>query len=365
MSARTRRRDFLRLPVAAAGAAALPAARPQSSGARRRAIDEYDPANIKVATRLYLRTATDDDLLFLKQIGMRWVHAEFGANASYDMIKSSQERLSRFGIKIYVGVMDAYRSVKVQLGQPGRDEEIARFQTFLRDLGRLGVPAAKIDFHPGNVYTTKEIETPRGYKAREFSVDDFRSTVEKRRFDRDYSADDMWANYTYFIKAVLPVAEQASVRLALHPDDPPITPMNGVAKLFINYDGIKRAEQIAGSSKHWGLMYCVGTWSEGGDKMGKNVFEMIQDFGSRGKIVAVHFRNVSSPLPRFYETFQDDGYQDMYQIMKAFRQVKFAGSMVPDHIPEMKGDDKFRRAGHAYTVAFIRSLLRRANEEVG
>ena len=127
----------------------------------------------------------------------------------------------------------------------------------------------------------------------------FGTKVEKQAFEREYSADDIWANYTYFMKAVLPVAEKADVKLALHPDDPPIAKMNGVAKLFTHYDGYRRAEQIAGSSKHWGLTFCVGTWSEGGDKMGKNVFEMIRDFGGRGKIFEVHFRNVTRPLPAF------------------------------------------------------------------
>jgi mannonate dehydratase len=358
----TRRRDFLKLPLAA-GAAALPAA--AQTPARKSVLDEYHPDNIKIATRLYLRSATDDDLVFLKQIGMRWVHAEFGANAPYEMIRSTQERLGRYGIKIYCGVMDAYRSLKVQLGQSGRDEDIARFQVFLRDLGRLGVPVAKIDFHPANTYTTSEIETPRGYKAREFSVEDFRNKVEKQRFERQYSAEEIWANYTYFVKAVLPEAEKADVRLALHPDDPPLAMMNGVAKIFVHYDGIKRAEQVAGGSRHWGLTFCVGTWSEGGDQMGKDVFGMIQDFGGRGKIFTVHFRNVSSPLPRFHETFQDDGYLDMYQVMKSLRQARFSGSIVPDHIPQLNGDDRFRRAGHAYCIAAMRSLLRRANEEVG
>ena len=181
------------------------------------------------------------------------------------------------------------------------------------------------------------IESPRGYRAREFSVDDFRAKVEKQRFEREYSADDIWANYTYFIKAVLPVAEKADVRLALHPDDPPLPMMNGVAKLFVHYDGYKRADEIAGGSKHWGLTFCVGTWSEGGDKMGKDVFGMIQDFGARGKIFGVHFRNVSSPLPRFHETFHDDGYLDMYQVMKALRQARCTASLIPDHYPGSGG----------------------------
>ncbi len=259
----------------------------------------------------------------------------------------------------------AYRSLKVQLGRPGRDKDIETFRTFLRDLGRLGIPVANIDFHPGNTYTTAMVESPRGYSAREFKLSDFRSKVEKQFFEREYSAEEIWSNYTYFIKAVLPVAEEANVKLALHPDDPPLEKMNGVAKILTHYEGYHRAERIAGSSRQWGLTFCIGTWSEGGDRMGKDVFEMIRDFGGRGKIVDVHFRNVSSPLPHFVETFPDDGYQDMYRVMKALRQVRFSGTVVPDHVPGLVGDSGIRRAGTAYCIAYMRALLRRANEEVG
>jgi len=351
---RTPRRDFLRLPLAA-GAAALAAA-PRKN--------EHDPDNTKIATVVNIGSATDDLLLFLKQIGLRWIHADFGNDAPYEFIKSTQERLGRYGLKIHCAFLNAYRSLRLQLGQAGRDEDIEKFQTFLRDLGRLGVFSSKIDFHPGNTYTTAMIESPRGYRAREFSIDDFRAKVEKPRFERQYSAEDIWANYTYFIKAVMPVAEKADVRLALHPDDPPVAMMNGVAKIFTHYDGIQRADDIVGGSQHWGLTFCVGTWSEGGDKMGKDLFGMIRDFGARGKIFAVHFRNVSSPLPRFHETFHDDGYLDMYQVMKALRQVRCTASLIPDHYPGLAGDTN-RRATEAYSIAYMRALLRRANEEIG
>jgi mannonate dehydratase len=141
--------------------------------------------------------------------------------------------------------------------------------------------------------------------------------------------------------------------------------MNGVAKLFVNYEGYHRAEQIANGSPNWGLTFCVGTWSEGGDKMGKNVFEMIRDFGGRGKIFEVHFRNVTGPLPHFVETFPDDGYMDMYQVMKSLRQVRFNGAIEPDHVPHLAGDSGLLRAGTAYCIAYMRALLRRANEEIG
>ena len=328
-------------------------------------IAENDPANIKIAHRINARAVTDDDLLFFRQVGLRWARLEFGeAPISLDQLRGIQERFRKAGMEVYSGVHYSYRTTRLQLGQPGRDQDIETYCGFIRNLGKLGIPIASYDFHPANTYTTAMVEH-RGYTSREFDLADFRSKVEKRAFDRDYSAGEMWANYTYFVKAVLPVAKEAGVKLALHPDDPPITPMNGVAKLFTHYNGYHRAEEIASGSPNWGLTFCVGTWSEGGDKMGKNVFEMIRDFGARGKIFEVHFRNVTSPLPRFVETFPDDGYMDMYQVMKILRQVKFNGSAEPDHVPRLAGDKGILPAGTAYCIASMRAMLRSANEEAG
>jgi mannonate dehydratase len=346
------RRHFLSLPLAGAALA------------QRKTMGEHDPGNTRIAHRVSARIG-DDDLLFLKQIGLRWARVEFGDGpVSFDDLRHTQQRFERLGMKIFSGVHYAYRRLEVQLGRSGRDRYIEEYRAFLRDCGKLGIPVASYDFHPANTYTTAQVER-RGYLTREFKLDDFRSKVEKQAFEREYDAEEIWRHYTYFVKAVLPVAEEANVKLALHPDDPPIAKMNGVAKVLVHYDGYKRAEQISGGSKHWGLTFCVGTWSEGGAKMGKNVFEMIQDFGSRGKLFEVHFRNVTGPLPHFVETFQDDGYMDMYQVMKSLRQVKFDGAAEPDHVPQLAGDQGLRRAGTAYCIAYMRALLRRANEEIG
>jgi mannonate dehydratase len=99
--------------------------------------------------------------------------------------------------------------------------------------------------------------------------------------------------------------------------------------------------------------------------MGKDVFEMIADFGGRGKVFEVHLRNVSGALPHFVETFPDDGSLDLYRVVKALRQVGFSGVMEPDHVPQLAGDTGMRPSGTAYGVACLRALLRRANEEVG
>ena len=320
-----------------------------------------DERGIKLAHRLDARHTSDDDLLFLQQIGLRWVRLEFGdADVSLEDLKSIQERYARFGMRIYSGVHYSYRSTRVQLGLPGRDKDIETYCRFLRNLGKLQIPIASYDFHPANTYTTRMVQR-RGYTAREFDLNDFRAKVEKQAFEREYSAEEMWGNYAYFMKAVLPVAAESGVKLALHPDDPPIAKMNGVAKLFTHYDGYRRAEQVAGDSRFWGLTFCVGTWSEGGNAMGKNVFEMIEDFGGRGKILEVHFRNVSGQLPHFVETFPDDGYMNMYEVMKALRRVKFSGAAEPDHVPKLAGDTGILRAGTAYCIVYMRSLIERVN----
>ncbi|OGD19917.1 MAG: hypothetical protein A2W03_08485 [Candidatus Aminicenantes bacterium RBG_16_63_16] len=309
------------------------------------------------------RLVTDDELLFLKQIGVRWARLQFGAEeAPLDLIRGAQERCARYGLRVYSAVQTSYQSPAIQLGLPGRDKDIEAYCGFVRNLGKAGIPVASYDFHPGNTYQTATSEY-HGYTTREFDLDLFRAKLEKPRYDREFTAEEVWAGYAYFLKAVIPVAREAGVKLALHPDDPPVARMNGVTRIFNTYEGFRRAEELA-ASPNWGILFCVGTWSEAGAAAGKSVIDMIRDFGGRGKILEVHFRNVSSTLPRFYETFPDDGYVDMYAVMRALREVRFNGGLGADHVPGLAGDES-RRAGAAYCLAYIKALLRRANQEVG
>lgn len=365
-----RRRDVLEAGVVAGAAAIagcrLPAgviADAAHGGGPGRTIAQDDPLNIKIMREINARLISDNDLLFLKQIGIRWVRLQFGAEeAPLELIRGAQERCARFGLRVYSAVQTSYQSPAIQLGLPGRDKDIETYCEFVRSLGRAGIPVASYDFHPGNTFQTAASEY-HGYTTREFDLDLFRANLEKPRPDHEFTADDVWAAYTYFIKAVLPVAREAGVKLALHPDDPPVTRMNGVTRVFNTYEGFRRAEELA-ASPDWGILFCVGTWSEAGAGAGKSAVEMIRDFGGRGKILEVHFRNVSSPLPRFHETLPDDGYVDMYEVMKALREVRYHGGLGADHIPALEGDEN-RRAGAAYCLAYIKALLGRANQEIG
>src|SRR5262249_6513311 len=195
---------------------------------RKPALDEYDEKNTKLAHRVS-STISEDEILFLRQIGLRWMRVEFQAReADLDSLTQVQKRFAKHGIKIFSGMHPAYRSLRIQLGQKGRDEDIATYQIFLRGLGQLGIPVANYDFHPGNTYTTAQVER-RGYVAREFNLADFRQKVEKQRFEREYSADEIWENYTYFVKAVLREAENAGGNVDDHPGDPPVPKVNDLA----------------------------------------------------------------------------------------------------------------------------------------
>lgn len=367
--AAARRRDFFKLPLAS-GAAALLGNSPVAAAAeRRKAIDEFDPANIKLASRVSIRV-TDDDLMFLKQIGLRYIRAEIpSGDAVFKELAPARERFAKAGISLISSAYYGHQSPNILLGRPGpeRDKDIETCRAAIRELGRNGVSILVLDWLPANTFTTAMVDSARGYKTREFSTADFRSKVEKQKFEREYSAEEIWAAFAYFLKAVLPVAEEANVKLCMHPSDPPVEKMmNGVGRIFIDYEDYRRAERLAGNSRFWGVRLCVGTWAEGGDRMGKDVFEMIRDFGGRGKIFDVDFRNVTSPLPSFRETFLDDGHMNMYRVMKALRQVRYSGPLVPDHVPGLMGDPRGPgRAGLAYCIAYIRALLQAANEEVG
>src|SRR6516225_1373629 len=249
-----RRRGFLKASLAAGAIGALQQAPTLAVPAPavqlcKPVIDEHDPRNIKLAHRVP-SSASDDELLFLQQIGLRWARVELqAAEGEYDALSKVQQRFQSYGLRIFSVMHPAYRSLRIQLGQQGRDDDIEQYRTFLRSCGRLGIPLANYDFHPGNTYTTATVRR-RAYLAREFNLKDFRARVEKQRFGRQYSAKEIWETYTYFFRAVLPVAEKADVKLGLHPDDPPLAMMNGVAKIFTHYDGYRRAEELAGNSRH-------------------------------------------------------------------------------------------------------------------
>jgi len=319
-------------------------------------------------------TPTDEQLLFLKQIGAEYVSVgstpDLRTAEGFMQIK---KRYADAGITVWnIGNTSVHNMPEVTLNLPGRDQKIEEYKQYLRNLGKAGISYSTYA-HMGNGIWTSGRTTVRGASAREFDENspEARGNWDGKVFTRplshgrEFTKDEIWENYTYFIKQVAPVAEETGVHIGIHPDDPPVPVLAGVPRcIFGNFDGYNRAMTIANSA-NVGICLCCGTWLEGGKKLtGKDPEEMIRYFGAK-KIWKIHFRNVSAPLPHFVETFLDDGYLDMYQVMKTLREVGFRGAMEPDHVPKLVGDKGILPAGTAYCIAYMRGLLRRANEEVG
>ena len=174
--------------------------------------------------------------------------------------------------------------------------------------------------------------------------------------DRSLEVTDrqVWDNVSWFLERVVPVAEDAGVKLALHPDDPPVSPIGGVARVFRNQAALRRVVDIVPSDAN-GLTFCVGTIAA----MPGDVFEAIRYFGTRGKFHYVHFRNVTGTVPAFAETFIDEGYVDMVRAMRAFREVGFDGPMVEDHVPEMAGGPE-QWPAKAFALGYMRAVMQAA-----
>jgi len=315
-------------------------------------------------------TPTDDDLLFIRQLGVEYVSVgstpELRTAEGFLQIK---QRYAAAGIRVWnIGNTSVHNMPEVTLNLPGRDEKIEEYKQYLRNLAKAGVHYTTYAHMGNGIWTSGRAET-RGASAREFNM----ASPEKQgvwagktwreplSHGRAYTEKEIWDNYTYFIKQVAPVAEELGIMIGIHPDDPPVPVLAGVPRcIFSNFEGYKRAMEIA-NSPNVGICLCCGTWLEGGRKLtGKDPEEMIHYFGAK-KVWKIHFRNVSAPLPHFVETFMDNGYYDMYKIMKALRKVNFDGIVILDHSPTMVGG---RYAQTAYGVAYMKALLKRASDEI-
>jgi mannonate dehydratase len=326
------------------------------------------PPGMKIAAQV---TPEPDELElnFISQMGVEYVVLWTGPeNASAEYYASRKKLFADAGLKVYgFGNYAVHNQDAIVLGLPDRDAKIEEYKTHLRNLGKAGIHYTTYAHMANGIWSTPTEFTRGKAPARAFDLDKAevgwwvgREYHGPITHERTYSKEEIWENFRYFIQQVVPVAEEAGVRIGIHPDDPPVPELGGIPRcIFSSYDGYYKALEIA-NSPNIGLCLCVGCWLEGGSDMGKDVFETIRHFGERKQIFKVHLRNVDQPLPHFVETFLDNGYMDMYRVMKALRQVDFDGVVIPDHIPSMAND---RRVGTAYTIGYMKAMLERANAE--
>jgi mannonate dehydratase len=317
--------------------------------------------------------ASDEDLQFFQQLGVEWAmvgirHAE---QHTLDFYKALVRRFGEHGIKIYrITNLGVHNVPEITLNLPGRDQKVEELKQFIRNLGAAGI-YYNTYAHMGNgIWSSSSTKGRGGMEARRLDLNDAvgrwvdQTYAGELTHGRRYSEDELWENYAHMIRQVAPVAEDAGVRIGIHPDDPPVYALGGIPRcMFGNFEGYKRAMEIA-NSPNIGVCLCVGCWLEGGAiGMGVGVVDAIKHFAAKGQLYKVHFRNVSNPMPEpWVETLIDNGYQDMYEVMRALREVKFDGCIIPDHIPAMLGG---HRVGVAYSIAYMRALVQAANSAYG
>jgi mannonate dehydratase len=240
---------------------------------------------------------------------------------------------------------------KAMLGLSGRDEQIENVATTIRNMGQAGIPILGYNWMPNGVWRTSRTTLGRG-GATVTSFDMELAKSAPLSHGRVYTTEEMWRNYEYFLRAIVPVAEEAGIRLALHPDDPPVPSLGGVSRIFKDFDDFRRAMHLMDSPVN-GLDFCLGCWSE----MGPGVLEAVRYFGERGKILYVHFRDVQGTVPAFQECFINEGNNNMFLVLKTLKESGFSGFLIPDHVPHMTDDTEWGHRGRAYAIGYMSALL--------
>lgn len=311
---------------------------------------------------------TDDDLAWIRQMGIDYLNVQTGkGRATLDNFQAIKARAAAAGLQVWnISNNDNRNIEEVTLNLPGRDAKIAWLKQYIRDTGKAGIGYITYAHMANGIWSSATEKTRGGGTARAFRLETAKGTWNGKTYEgplthgRKYSKEELWENYTYFIREIAPVAEEAGVRIGIHPDDPPVPELGGIPRhIFGTYDGYVKALEIA-NSPNIGVCLCCGTWMEGGKSMGKDVFEAVRGFAKMGKLWKIHFRNVTAPQPYFVETYIDGGYTDMYKLMRTLVEVDFRGNLIADHVPAMSGA---RQSGWAYSMGYIRALYQAALAE--
>jgi mannonate dehydratase len=325
---------------------------------------------------------TDEYIAYAQQLGVPSIHVNTPAlpgTKRWEVadLLALRQRAEAAGLRLEAieNVPNSFY-MDAMLGRPGRDEEIENFQATIRNFGAAGIGLFGFHFFPVHVWRTSEGPDGRGgaivtgfdaaiatdprrrddvlVAHREKAQDDPFVKGAHFEVDRELDDDAMWANFEYFIRAVIPVAEEAGVRLCLHPDDPPVPTLGGVARLFRSVAALRRARELA-SSRAFAFDLCLGTVSEMGGSAA--VLEAIDTFGPSGDIAYLHMRDVKGTVPTFRECFLGEGNYDPAEVIRRLHGMAFDGFLIDDHVPRMIDDTPYCHRGRAQAVGYLQGLV--------
>jgi mannonate dehydratase len=351
----TTRRTFL-----LTSAVAL-AADPAAAQAPRRA----EPWMPKLSENL--ADVNPDTLRWLAQLGCKHViyqgtdgvDAEKKGYWSPGDVRAAKKACEAAGLVLESMMIPIDFYLQARLGKPGRDKEIENVCRTIRAAGDEGLPMMEWRFWP-DFYWDDRVGyfKVQGRGRAQYTAFDYDRVKDKPPFPEIgvVNEKEMWERFLYFARPIVAAAEKANVRLTMHPNDPPVPVMRGVARIFHHTDGLRRFLKEL-PSKHSGITFCQGTIAE----MGVDVLEEIRHFGKQGKIFLVHFRGVRGKVPKYTEVFLDEADLDMLQVMKTYREAGYTGPIVSDHTPRLEGDTPWGHRGRTFSHGYMRGLVQAVN----
>jgi mannonate dehydratase len=271
----------------------------------------------------------------------------------YESLATSKKVYEANGFNLIGLEGDQIDMTRIKLNLEGKEADIEKYCSMLENMGRLGVKLLCYNFmYPGWYRTHKSLPERGGATVSGFSYEAaLKEPISKYA---PISETQLWENYQYFIEQVMPIAEANGVKMAMHPDDPPISPIHGISRILTSADAIRKALSFSNSPSH-GLTFCQGTYTT----MGEDVEALIYEFAQR--IHFIHIRDVTGTPENFRETFHDNGPTDMFKLMKAYKAIGFDGPLRSDHVPTMAGENNehvgYEMKGNLFGIGYIKGLM--------
>lgn len=318
--------------------------------------------NIKLAE--LFNPGEDSKLKLAHQIGIN--HAIVGVGGALSKVPRGQyvETLGKIksdfqaaGMSIAGVESHPVPAEKIKLGLPGRDEEIENYIAAIHALSQVGIRMVCYNFMAGLGWYRTRTDVPERGGA---MVSEFDNQVAKQQGLTQWgeiSEGKIWANIEYFLKAVIPVAEKAQVNMALHPDDPPISPLRGIGRILTSARNFNRVMNLVPSRVN-GITFCQANFK----LMGEDIAALAREWCSQEKIFFVHFRDVEGTRERFRETFHDNGPTDMVRMLQVYAESGFEGPMRPDHAPTMEGESNehpgYAMVGKIFAFGYMKGIMK-------
>jgi mannonate dehydratase len=244
---------------------------------------------------------------------------------------------------------------KAKLGLPGGDEQIETAIELIRNMGKLGIPCWCYEWMPVLNWLRTSTTVPSRGGALATAFDNALMREAPITDAGIVPEETLWKTLEYFLKAIIPEAEKANVKLAMHPDDPPLSPIRGMGRIMRSLENYQRLLELYPSPVN-GITLCQGNFT----LMTDDLPAAIRHFGKQRAIFFVHFRDVRGTVEKFVETFHDDGKTNMLECMKAYRDIGFEGVLRPDHVPTMEGDSNdnpsYSSFGRLFAIGYVKGL---------